>query len=48
MDSGTAGDVNSAELVQEAILGPEPVSREAVDDGVDQGEEAVGVEVTPG
>ena len=45
--STTPSNVDHAKLVQEAVLGPQPVSRQAVDDRVDQGEEAIGVEVAP-
>ena len=40
-------DVHAAELVEEASLGPEPARGHGVHDGVDQGEDAVRVEVEP-
>ena len=40
-------DVHAAELVEEASLCPEPARGHGVHDGVDQGEDAVRVEVEP-
>ena len=39
-------NVTDASL-EESVVGPEPAGGQAVDDGVDEGEEAVGVEVAP-
>ena len=47
MHSTTARDVHTAELVEEAPGRPEPARRDAVHDGVHQGEDAVRVEVKP-
>lgn len=47
MHAPTAPDVDHAHLEEEALVGPQPVGGHAVDDGVDQGEEAVRVEVAP-
>ena len=47
MDSTAAGDVDDVEHVEEAGALPEPMGRDTVHDGVDQREEAVGVEIAP-
>ena len=47
MHSSAAGDVHTAQLVEEAPGRPEPARRDAVHDGVHQGEDAVRVEVKP-
>ena len=45
--SSVTRDVHAAELVEEASLGPEPARGHGIHDGVDQGEDAVCVEVEP-
>ena len=47
MHSATASDVHTAQLVEETPRRPEPASRDAVHDGVHQGEDAVSVKVEP-
>ena len=47
VDAAAAGDVDDVEHVEEAGALPEPVGGHAVDDGVDQREEAVRVKVAP-
>ncbi len=47
MHPATSGDVDNPEFVEDSALAPKPVSGDAVDDGVDQREQAVGIEVTP-
>ena len=45
MDGTRPRDVHGAHLEQEAVGRPHPVGGHAVDHGVDEGEQAVGVEV---
>jgi len=47
MYSSTSGDIHSSHLVQETVFAPDPVSRNAVDNRVDQGKEAVSVKIAP-
>ena len=47
VDAAAARDVDDVERVEEAGALPEPVRGHAVHDGVDEREEAVGVEIAP-
>ena len=47
VDAAAARDVDDVKRVEEARALPEPVRGHAVHDGVDEREEAVGVEITP-
>ena len=47
MYSSATGDIHGSHLVEEAVLAPDPVRRNAVDDRVHQGKEAVRIEVAP-
>ena len=47
VNTAGAGDVDDAQVVQEAVLGPHPVRRDAVDDGVEQREDDVRAQARP-
>jgi hypothetical protein len=47
MNTPASCNVYSSHFVKESVLAPKPVSGDAVDDRVDQGEQAVGVKVAP-
>ena len=47
MNTTTASNINDSKAVEVAVRAPQPPGRHAVDDCVDQREEAVCIEVTP-
>ena len=46
VNSSAAGDIDDSEVFEEAVVAPDPSGRHAVDDGVDEREEAICVKVT--
>ena len=45
MNPSAAGNINNAQFVQKAVRAPDPSRRKTIDNGVDQREKAVGIEI---